>query len=286
MIFPSPERGALVSNKTNSVVSSILAFGLCTPLLLACMSDTATTSPDGVKPPSGSSGDGGSGGSSGGSSSGSDSGGGGPASGLVLDLIDDMEGGTGSILASKGRVGAWYTYNDGTAGAVETPPAGEPFVPSELSPARETSHFAARMSGSGFTTWGAGMGLNLNDPGSGDGGSAKATYDASAYDGIAFWAKTAAGPGASLRLNVSDKDTDPSGGLCAPAAKCSDHFGKSLNITSEWVQYVIRFSDMAQLGWGASVPAFDAKSLYAIQFQVAKGAAFDVWIDDVAFVGK
>jgi hypothetical protein len=199
------------------------------------------------------------------------------------DLIDDMEGGTGSILAKSGRVGAWYVYNDGSTTGTQTP--GVPFEPTELKPARGTSVFAARMTGSGFATWGAGMGFNFNDPGDGKGGSLKSAYDASAYQAITFWAKAGAGSAVSVRINVSTKDTDPAGGVCA-SAKCSDHFGRNLNLTTEWEKYTVRFSDLTQSGWGQAVAKFDASAVYAVQFQVGKGATFDIYVDDVAFLGK
>jgi hypothetical protein len=200
------------------------------------------------------------------------------------EMIDDMEANTGSILTTHGRVGAWYVYNDATAGAVEHP--GTPFADTLLDPPRGTSHYAARMDGSGFTTWGAGMGFNFHDPGDGDGGSTKTTYDASAYVGITFWAKAGATSTGALRVNISTKDTDPAGGVCAPVAKCSDHFGVNLTITSDWTQQTFMFSDMAQLGWGQSVPKFDATAVYAMQFQVGKATTFDITIDDVAFIKK
>lgn len=206
-----------------------------------------------------------------------------PAPAANLEVVDDMEGGTGSILPKAGRLGAWYTYNDATAGAKQTP--GVPFEPSALAPTRGESAFAAHMAGSGFTTWGAGMGFNFNDPGDGKGGTAKLAYDASAYAGIAFWAKAGAGSTTSLRVNISDKDTDPAGAVC-PAAKCSDHFGKNLNITTDWALYTLKFADLTQLGWGQAVPKFDPAAVYAVQFQVAKGTTFDIRIDDVALLVK
>ncbi|HLZ07397.1 MAG TPA: hypothetical protein VKT80_02335, partial [Chloroflexota bacterium] len=138
----------------------------------------------------------------------------------------------------------------------------------------------------GFSVWGAGMGFNLHDPGDGMNGSAKTPYDASAYTGIAFWAKAGSGSTTSLRVNVSDKDTDPAGGTCAPADKCNDHFGKDIALTANWAAYTMTFHELLQLGWGQSFAALDAAHLYAIQFQVGKGTTFDVWLDDVAFLTK
>jgi hypothetical protein len=202
--------------------------------------------------------------------------------GLQLEAIDDMATNSGSILPSHGRVGAWYTYNDATAGATEMP--GVPFTKTALNPPRDTANFAARMQGSGFTLWGAGEGFNLDDPGNGEGGSAKIAYDASAYTGIAFWAKAGSGSTTSLRVNVSDKDTDPAGGVCMPVSKCNDHFGATLPLSTQWRQFVLPFSELKQAGWGMPAPSFDPAHLYACQFQVVAGATFDIWIADIYFV--
>jgi hypothetical protein len=199
-------------------------------------------------------------------------------------MIDDMEDGDGSILPAGGRVGAWYTYNDATPTGMQKPLAMSPFV---MTPGgRTATGYAAETSGSGFTVWGAGMGFNLDDPGDGMNGSAKVTYNASAYSGIAFWAKAGAGAAPALRVNVSDKNTDPAGGVCMPADKCNDHFGKDIRLTEEWALYTMNFADLLQLGWGQPSAALDVAHLYAVQFQVAKGVTFDVWLDDVAFLTK
>jgi hypothetical protein len=43
---------------------------------------------------------------------------------------------------------------------------------------------------------------------------------------------------------------------------------------------------MTQQGYGTPVTTFDAATIYAVHFQVAKGATFDFWIDDIAFLLK
>lgn len=270
--------------KIPHVVLSFVAAGAVTLIGAGCFSDATPASTTGDPTPNGSGGattGGGTGATTGGGTASTTGGGTTSPPGDAVDVIDDMEGATGSILAKDGRVGAWYVYNDGTAGATETP--GVPFLPTAISPPRGTSTYAAKMKGEGFTTWGAGMGLNFNDPGNGDGGSAKASYDASKFDGLTFWAKIGAGSTAAVRVNVSTKETDPAGGTCTPVAKCSDHFGKNINLTAEWVQYTIKFADLTQLGWGQSVPKFNASAVYAAQFQVAKATTFDIWVDDIAF---
>jgi hypothetical protein len=193
-------------------------------------------------------------------------------------LITDLE--HGPSFASNGRSGSWYTYNDKTAGATQTPP-GPDFKPDAVTPPRDGSTFAAHTTGSGFTVWGAGIGFDLNNPS----GSAKKVYDASAYSGITLWIKGSSDK--PLRFNIATKDTAPEGGTCnltdAGAAGCNDHFGTTLALTADWTAKTIMFSDLAQSSFG--VPAtFKRAELIGLQFQVAQGATFDFWIDDVAFV--
>jgi len=207
--------------------------------------------------------------------------------GIVTELIDDMEANNGLILATKGRSGAWFTYNDGTATGTQTPTAGGPFLPSMIQPPRGSSNYAARTWGSGFTTWGAGMGFNVNDPPSGPNKDQRSTYDASGYAGFVFWARIGsadAGAATSVRFNVPSKDTDPAGGVCSPVSACSDYFGVTLSLSDTWTMYVIEFTDMHQEGWGQPVASFDASTMYGCEFKVDQNKTFDVWIDDIAFL--
>ena len=201
-----------------------------------------------------------------------------------VDMIDDMEDNDGSILGVNGRVGAWYTYNDATAAAMQVPKQGDPFT--MTAGGRDGTGYAANTNGGGFTVWGAGYGFNLKDSGNDAGGSNKSVYDASAYSGITFWAKAGATSDKALRVNVSNKETDPAGAICAPMDKCNDHYGSPLTLTAEWAKYTLPFSKMAQSGWGQSVAKFDVSTLYAVQFQVGKNTTFDISIDEVGFLPK
>jgi hypothetical protein len=205
--------------------------------------------------------------------------------GITIEMIDDMEANTGLVIAVKGRSGAWFTYNDGTSTAAQTPDAGGKFLPTVITPARGSSNYASRTNGSGFKTWGAGMGFNINDPPSGPNMNIRSPYDASNYTGFVFWARIAVGTTAAVRFNVPNKDTDPAGGVCAPSSACSDFFGKNLILTDTWTEYVIKYGDLAQLGWGEPVTSgFDPKTIYGCEFAVGANTTFDVWIDDIAFL--
>jgi len=193
------------------------------------------------------------------------------------NLIDDLDDGDGSIAEVNGRIGAWYTYNDETATGEQTPdPAGD-FAPT----AGGTSQigFMARTAGSGFTEWGAGMGLDLNNP-----GDAKGVWDASSFTGIAFYA---AGD-VPIRVAVVVQAVVPEadGGTCKPGTaegeECDDAHGQTVVLDNAWRQYLVPFDQITQEGWGRPA-AFDATTLTGVQFQIPTGASFDIAIDEIGF---
>lgn len=191
------------------------------------------------------------------------------------NVIDDLEDGDPVIFGASGRQGAWYTYNDETAGAEQLPPA--PFAPSEGGPG--TSLYQAQTSGSGFTTWGAGLGLDLNNEGDPEGGDGiRMPYDASAHQGIVFHAR--GNTAIRVKLLIGDIIPVETGGSCM--ADCEDAHGKIVPLSEEWAQYTVDFDEAFQEGWGAAA-AFDATNLMSIQFQVSASTDFDFAIDNVAF---
>ena len=205
---------------------------------------------------------------------------GGPPPTCTQPLIDDMEHTDGSILPNCNRMGFWFTFNDATTGATQTPAAGSSFLPSLIPDGgRGSSTHAAHTSGSGFTVWGAGMGFDLNDAG---GNTTKNTYDASQYTGFTFYVMAGAGGSTTVRFNVPTKATDPVGGICTPSTKCNDHFGETLNLTNSWTQVTVKFSDLAQQGWGTPA-TFQASQMYGVELQFDPNVNFDLWVDDISF---
>jgi hypothetical protein len=195
----------------------------------------------------------------------------------AANMIDDLEDGDPMILASGGRIGAWYTYNDETADAVQSPAASGSFTPSDGGP--DGSSYVAHTSGSGFIEWGAGMGFDLNNKGDGMGGAGvKELYDGSKFTGIAFHAKGTTA--IRFKLLVAGVTPEAEGGTCA--MECNDAHGKAFALTSDWTQYVVPFSDLFQEGWGSSAD-FDPTTLVGLQFQVAKATDFDFEIDEIGF---
>jgi endoglucanase len=193
--------------------------------------------------------------------------------------IDDGEDGNNQILALGGRGGYWYTYADKAGSTISPAPGdtGGTFAMSEGG--AHGSSMAARMQGkvgTGSIVY-TGMGFSFVDP--------KGAYNASKYQGIAFFAKAGEKSTTAVRVKVPDVNTDKDGKVCT---ECYNDFGADLNLTNTWKRYVLPFSGMTQLaGWGAPhTPAIETSKLFGIQWQVASpGATYDIWIDDPEFVG-
>ena len=104
------------------------------------------------------------------------------------DLISEFEQ-DNSIKAVNGRQGGWYTYGD-DVGAFTFGGSSGYEIAADGNPTCSPSG-SLHIAGTGFAQWGAATGVDWKPrPSDGDGGYAdKMTYDASAYRGIAFWAK-------------------------------------------------------------------------------------------------
>lgn len=195
-------------------------------------------------------------------------------------LIDDMESGQGQINDGC-RIGFWFSYNDNTAGGVQTPLAGGVFNPSVLpTPRTPASLRAAHTFGSGYPS--AGMGVNFNAPPM----MARRPYDASAYIGVTFFV---IGTG-TLVFAMPTRDTDPAGGVCGEGGRgaCYDHFQATVGPinTTSWRQVTILFSSLLQQHFGYQPPGgFDRSAVYGVQWSsINNNGTFDFWIDDVSFV--
>jgi len=180
----------------------------------------------------------------------------------------------------EGRGGYWYTFLDTKdhGGSDIWPMSGALGGTFEMSDggASGTRHHA-RMKGtvgSADIVY-AGMGLNFVDP--------KGAYDASRYQGIAFWAKKNPGSASRVRVKVPDAQTEPDGKQCR---QCFNDHGWDLELGDQWELYTLPFAAMKQEDWGPKDGGIDPAHLYGIQFQVSeKGAAFDISVDEIQFTG-
>lgn len=181
-----------------------------------------------------------------------------------LRIIDDMDDTDDRIHTKDGRRGGWFSFDDGTSGArteVE-------FVASD----RPNGGSAACISGQGYTRWGGGLGVRLNE----DGGTASA-YDAAAYTGVSFWAR---GSSTRFRVMLVDGYSDPLGAVCSG---CNDHFHVTITPSSEWQKYTFTWDDFEQLGFGDPQPNVCPAALYSLNFQWLANDSFELCLDDLAF---
>ena len=179
-----------------------------------------------------------------------------PTNGL---LLDDMEDGDGGTLIGSG----WYTYNDNdndAASVITTPvdDAGNPIA----SPTDNGSAYAFKVE---FTL---DKGSYAYDPYVGWGFAIPSDIDVSKYAGVRYSYKGAAHYIHVETSDVLDYDVHLS------AVKKSD----------TWTTVTIDFNDLVQGGWGTAV-AFNPANVNVISFQAkGNGKVDSVMIDDIYFI--
>jgi hypothetical protein len=203
----------------------------------------------------------------------------------IPTVVDDMESGlAGKLPECDGRVGGWFTANDGLTGTTQTP---APLPPSQYafpyaSPGANGSANAIRSYGTcsnASGAWGALLGLALNDSGTGS-----EAYDAESrgYIGIRFWARNGGGSGSTLRVEFPDLYTDPNAGICTT---CFDHWGATITLSSRWTSYTIHWTQLTSGTYGVPNEDFAPTGIFVIQWLFPQGTAtFDIYIDNVEFV--
>lgn len=199
-------------------------------------------------------------------------------------LIDDLEIEMGELFPDAtipeidDRVGFWFTYNDETPAGMQTPSPGG-FQPADMG--AQGTEYGAQTFGEGFQAWGAGMAVAINNDFDGS-----CPYDASAYDGIRFWARGNRG----VRFMVATRSTVhvDDGGTCDPTTDpemlpCEDHYGVFMELTETWTEYIIPWTDLDQQMWGKDGGAFDPGLVMQLEWQATDPEPFDFTIDEVQF---
>jgi len=181
-------------------------------------------------------------------------------------VLDDFEDGNGD-LSSAGFAGSWRTYSDGT-GTV-TPAVDTPIVPVDG---------AVHVSGSGFSTWGVGLSVDL-------GGAAgqRQPADISEYRGLKIRAKGTGSVDVELVIPATT-GTDEAGGTCTAAMGCFGHYAATLALSPDYSEQTLQFSAFRQPDWAASAE-LELSSVLAINFlSRANGgaASIDLYVDSVA----
>ncbi len=258
--------------------------------------------------------------------------------------IDDMEG-PGPVIEWAPPVGAtagiWFTATDCTQNDRISPPARQldpggwsyallPTPHATLSGTVSTQAVRFRTTSPLVGIWGANVGL-VFAAAPGDGGSGPVDagaprddagacmqassldypsppVDLTAYAGVTFWARAETPGGREMRVQVSDVNTDPRGGICqekdsGASDYCYNGFGVQLQLTDTFRQYTLDFAQFTQRGgWGYHPPAgIDWSRVFSMSFEMdlpscsasaamcpggAPSLSFDFWIDDLYFVNK
>jgi hypothetical protein len=191
-------------------------------------------------------------------------------------LIYDLEDGDNQSNQAAGRDGYWYTVADSRGSEFEIPSEG--FSPSEggADGSRMAVHVKGKTASGGDQAWGIELGvgfINGND-----------LYDASKYVAFSFKAKTGdERADREVRVSLPDVNTHPAANVCA---SCSNHFNKTITLSTEWQEYTIAFADMRQReGWGDPRPAgLTPAKLINLNFHIGGGKDFDTWVDDIKFL--
>jgi hypothetical protein len=182
-------------------------------------------------------------------------------------LVDDFEDGDSQLSKIADRAGYWFTSHDNNGSAIDP----SPFKMSDggAGASKKALHvFGSTSSENG--AWGVLVGVGFVEQG---------VYDASDYAGVSFKAKVSASSTSTVRFNIADANTHPDGGVCKT---CWNHFGKDVDLTTEWREYTVSFAEVKQQpGWGDQYAALTPSKLIALNWAVGPGKAFDVWIDDI-----
>lgn len=208
-------------------------------------------------------------------------------------LIDDFEDGDALLPDLGGRVGgAWWTADDGTVGGTMVPPpqadGGDLAAPEKLEKPHCGSEYAMRVTGQGFTDWGAVLGMNFGWGKQANGEDGALPYDASAYTGVEFWARIGDTSTDQVRYQISDSNSEPAGGVCVDepgnADGCYDAFGAELTgLDTTWRRYRIPFSGMSQRQFGLVADGLVTTAVYKLTFNFLTASPFDFWVDDLTF---
>jgi hypothetical protein len=109
-------------------------------------------------------------------------------------------------------------------------------------------------------------------------------WDASAYTGFSFWIAAGVNAKAPVEtpIGVTTTDTVAGGGVCSV---CGDYYAipatRRIPLTRNWTRWVIKFSDLAQYGFG--MPQVPLNKSKLVSIMIWPQAQFDIWIDDVRF---
>lgn len=218
-----------------------------------------------------------------------------PDPNAVIDptaMIDDFEDGDGLVLPIDKRNGSWWTAADDTGGTLvpeQSAITNLPATPEMLPEPRCGSRYAMRITGEGFTDWGADLGVALASGTRPNGELGAVPYDASARTGVDFWARIGDTSTNSVFFEVTDSNSEPDGGVCTVGGgtgkECYDGFGVNLTaLDTTWHHYRIPFSGLSQRNFGVKADGVATTAVYNLTFNFLSATdPFDFWLDDISF---
>jgi hypothetical protein len=200
-------------------------------------------------------------------------------------VIDDMEDQTQGISGSD-AYGGWYVFDDETTDGHMTPAPNTPFTMEPIPGGRCASEYAMRLSGTGFSQWGAGMGFDFGYGGAVNGHVTKIPVDARVYSGVRFWARVGQATTTQASFSILAGTCPPAdGGDDASATRdpsdCALTYPKKLVLTTDWVRYDIGFDELLSNPDRLPIPR---DQIYSMGFTVPATTTFDLWIDDISWI--
>ena len=157
-------------------------------------------------------------------------------------LIDDFEDGD---MRAKSPLGWWYPVNDstGTQGTGIEPVVGGASV------------YSLRTHGSGFTEWGAAVGVDL--------AGESTPLNALGYARLCFVARVETGSSSSIQVHF----------LRDPGV----HYQREVSLSEAWSRYCLPLTDFIGVDQDVLMP----DELIALQFFFSPKDSFELWLDDV-----
>jgi hypothetical protein len=224
-------------------------------------------------------------------------------------VIDDMAAASGAQIDMSPRVraglpngaspGAWYSFTSDVPTSV-LPNQNAPFFFTAVSPPPGVaSTHGACLTSPGFVGFYAGEGFQFAVS-----GGTPAAFDTRPYRGVRFWVIGIPYGGAVPVIKIDFPDDQTSSAVATSACnvnvgqrtpgQCDDNFADQAEpLTTSWTQIGIRFSALAQGGYGGPAGTFvswDAAHVYGMNFQVngvqadAGNPSFSFCIADIEFV--
>jgi hypothetical protein len=236
---------------------------------------------------------------------------------LIADFTTDN-----GLNPVDGRSGGFYVYGDNSIKGLFDPPfvsSTEPYpIDTENGNDECSGPGSFHTNSSGWGVWGSALGTDFKPKGA-DG--FKASYDASKYRGISFWAKGAA-PISRVQVLIKDIYTDGDASFAGtdaadagftqcvyapdPTSNCSPYLVKFADaqfpayqdsqIDTTWKRFDILFADTLQdqynVGFHTAEDKLDTKHLTGFSIQVNADFStnpptpndFEIWVDDVNFI--